>query len=74
VLSFFSERLPPILYSEIKRVVKPIIEMLSVYFPPASIIRFAYSEYLRNRLNIRNIPGAATRGVAFRNLRIKLSP
>jgi hypothetical protein len=73
MLSFFSEKLPPILYSEMERFIKPVIGILPVYFPPASIMRFAYSEYLGNRLNIRDIPGAATRGVAFRNLYIKSS-
>jgi hypothetical protein len=37
-------------------------------------MRFAYSEYLGNMLGMRDIPGAATRGVAFRNLRMKPSP
>jgi hypothetical protein len=73
MLSFFSERLSSILYSKMERFIKSVIRMLPVCFPPASIMRFAYSEYLGNRLNIRDIPGAATRGVAFRNLRIKPS-
>jgi hypothetical protein len=53
---------------------KSIIGMLFVCFPPASIMRFAYFRYLGNRLNIRDILGAATRDIAFRNLRIKSFP
>jgi hypothetical protein len=74
MLSFFSEKLSPIFYFEMGRFIKPIIGILFVYFSPASIMRFAYSEYLENRLNIKNILGAATRGIIFRNLRIKPSP
>jgi len=74
VFSSFSERPPPIPYSGIERFIAPTIGMLPVYVPPASIIRFAYSEYLRSIFSIRNIPGVATCGIAFRNLRIIPSP
>jgi hypothetical protein len=73
MLSFFSERLSPIFYSEIKRFIKPIIGILLIYFSPASIMRFAYFKYLENRLNIKDILGAVTRGITFYNLRIKFS-
>jgi hypothetical protein len=74
MLLFFSEKLPLILYSKIERFIKPVIGILSVYFSPINIIRFAYSRYFRNRLNIRDIPDAATRDIAFRNLRIRPFP
>jgi hypothetical protein len=70
---FFSERLSLIFYSKIERFIKPIIRILLVYFSLISIMRFVYSKYLKNKLNIKDIPDAVTRGVAFYNLRIKFS-
>jgi hypothetical protein len=70
VLASFFGRLPPISYSGIERFIEFIIGILPVCFPPRYIIRFVYFKYLNNIFNIRDILGAATRGIIFRNLYI----
>jgi hypothetical protein len=74
VLSSFFERLPPIPRSKKRRFIMPIIVILPIYFPLKSIIRFAYSKYLRSIFNMRNILCIITRGIIFRSLRIISSP
>jgi hypothetical protein len=74
VLASFFERLPPIPRSRIKRFIESVVGILPVYFPPGSIVRFACSEYLKSMLSTRDILGAATRGIIFRSLRMKLFP
>jgi hypothetical protein len=74
VLSSFFERLPPIPRFRKGRFIVPAVVILSVYFPLKSIIRFAYSKYLRSILSIRDILYTITRGIIFRSLRIISSP
>jgi hypothetical protein len=73
VLSSFFERSPPIPRSKKRRFIVPAVIILPVCFPLESIMRFAYSEYLRNMLDIRDILYTTTRGIIFRSLRIIFS-
>jgi hypothetical protein len=74
VLSSFFERPPPIPRSGMGRFVVPAVWILPVYFPPMSIVRFAYFECLGSMLGMRDILCTATRGVVFRSLRMISSP
>jgi hypothetical protein len=70
VLSSFFERPPPISRFRKKRFVVPAVVILPAYFSLKSIIRFAYSKYLRSIFNIRDILYIIIRGIIFRSLRI----
>jgi hypothetical protein len=73
VLASFFERPPLIPRSGMGKFIESVVGILPVYFPLRSIVRFAYSEYLGSIFNTRDIPGAATRGIIFRSLRMKSS-